>query len=547
MKNIVLLSDGTGNSAGKRNKTNVWRLYQALDLHDRNQIAMYDDGVGTEEFLLPRLLGGAFGWGLSRNVIELYKFLCRNYEKGDKIYLFGFSRGAFTVRILAGLIAKCGLRTGFTSERDLDEYVKQTYYVAYRKKYWDNQLLKPIDWLCHWRCRNREWCLKKYSESFPDIEFIGVWDTVSAYGLPVEEIRILWDKLIYPLRFKNRKLNKKVLKACHALSIDDERLTFHPELWDESKETDPDRIEQVWFPGAHSDIGGGYPRSELALVSLDWMMLQSLQLGLKFKHLIRHKCRTNCDWNGNQHDSRAGLRSYYRYKPRDIDRLHKFKVGKGKPQIHLSVFKRIESKVVPYAPINLPQNYQIISTRPVKNQTFETFPQANDRYKAMNCAHDIIYWRRWLYYLFVITTLIIAMNLLLVKVLRRFLSNTCDETVPACITLKVFLVDHIDKYVVDLFHNPINFILMALWFGILSIFKTCLSELTLYRASAAWFHVNKLNPPQSNCKNSITSKLRNLSGGIFGKMMWDIWWRVVFLAIIFMFLAMIYNYSGTPE
>ena len=117
MKNIILLSDGTGNSAAKRNKTNVWRLYSALDLHRKDQVAMYDDGVGSQQFLLFRLLGGAFGWGLKRNVIELYKFLCRNYEADDTnerkqtIYLFGFSRGAFTVRMLAGLIAECGLFT----------------------------------------------------------------------------------------------------------------------------------------------------------------------------------------------------------------------------------------------------------------------------------------------------------------------------------------------------------------------------------------------------------------------------------------------------
>ena len=98
MKKIVLLSDGTGNGSAKRHKTNVWRLYNALDLHRADQIAMYDDGVGSQEFLLFKLLGGAFGFGLKKNVLELYKFLCRNYsaddenQAHDKIYLFGFSR-----------------------------------------------------------------------------------------------------------------------------------------------------------------------------------------------------------------------------------------------------------------------------------------------------------------------------------------------------------------------------------------------------------------------------------------------------------------------
>ena len=139
MKKIVLLSDGTGNGAAKRNKTNVWRLYRALDLHGNDQIAIYDDGVGTQQFLLFRLLADAFGWGLKRNVIELYKFLCRNYETdhteegSDKIYLFGFSRGAFTVRVLGGLIAECGLVEDFHSERELHRKARRNF-ALYRTR-----------------------------------------------------------------------------------------------------------------------------------------------------------------------------------------------------------------------------------------------------------------------------------------------------------------------------------------------------------------------------------------------------------------------------
>ena len=108
-RNIVLLSDGTGNSAAKLHKTNVWWLYQALDLGADDQIAIYDDGVGTSGFRPLQWLGGGIGWGLSRNVRDLYEFLCRHYRPGDHIYVFGFSRGAFTVRTLAGLVCKCGI------------------------------------------------------------------------------------------------------------------------------------------------------------------------------------------------------------------------------------------------------------------------------------------------------------------------------------------------------------------------------------------------------------------------------------------------------
>ena len=108
-KKIILLSDGTGNSAGKVWRTNVWRVFQALELKGSNQIAIYDDGVGTSSFKPLAILGGVFGYGLKRNVLNLYKFLCRNYQTGDKIYGFGFSRGAFTMRIVMGLVLNQGL------------------------------------------------------------------------------------------------------------------------------------------------------------------------------------------------------------------------------------------------------------------------------------------------------------------------------------------------------------------------------------------------------------------------------------------------------
>ena len=263
-KNIILLSDGTGNGAAKRNKTNVWRLYDALDLHRDDQVAFYHDGVGSQEFLLFKLLGGAFGWGLKRNIRELYKFLCRNYRSGDRIYLFGFSRGAFSVRMLAGMIAYCGVYTDYKDEKDLNRAARHNYN-AYRSRFKTGLLTRGI----------RAFMGRTDPVSprhLPDIEFIGVWDTVDAYGFPIDEMAVVWDALIYPIHFPDQKLSDKVRKACHAVSVDDERHTFHPVLWDESGETDPERIEQVWFPGVHSDVGGGYPMDTLSLVALDWMI-----------------------------------------------------------------------------------------------------------------------------------------------------------------------------------------------------------------------------------------------------------------------------------
>src|SRR5438876_968724 len=187
-KNIVLMSDGTGNSARGPFKTNVWRLYQALDqttpppLGLVPQIAFYDDGVGTESFKPLKLLGLAFGVGLSNNVKALYTFLCRNYTPGDGIFLFGFSRGAFTVRILAGLIVRCGLVTA-SSEAELEVRVKLAYSEYKRDVARRATATRP--WLIAGRIlgghqlANAASHIKfNFTQHFPRISFIGVWDTV---------------------------------------------------------------------------------------------------------------------------------------------------------------------------------------------------------------------------------------------------------------------------------------------------------------------------------------------------------------------------------
>ena len=414
MKNIVLLSDGTGNSAAKRHKTNVWRLYHALNLgHPNEQIAFYDDGVGSQEFLPFKLLGSAFGCGLRRNVLELYMTLCRTYTEGDRIYLFGFSRGAFTVRMLAGLIECCGL-----AQSDDDGKLRKIacrHFGSYRSRYKRGYVHRILRSLTRPVCRlfTRTPATVEQSKGESEerrdgipITFIGAWDTVDAYGFPVYELTSLWDLLIWPLRFVDQKLSKNVGRACHALSIDEERASFRPMLWDEKgSQKDKDeresdkvkgkkdgsdgdedpRIEQVWFAGVHADVGGGYPRSELALVTLDWMISKVEATKrhpdrLCFVSTIRdeYKHRANC--HGVQHDSRSGLRAYYRYKPRDIGQLCK-EQGIASPAIHRSVLERIQKKIVAYAPTALPY---------------------------MNRARTYIHLRRWLYAAFVLATLTFA-------------------------------------------------------------------------------------------------------------------------------------------
>ncbi len=134
-KNIVLLSDGTGNSSAQLFKTNVWRMYQALDTTDaKKQVAYYDDGIGSSSFKLFAAITGIFGFGLKRNVIDIYSFCSRNYVKGDRIYGFGFSRGAFTMRIVAGLIAREGLVPYDGNEANLARLAADSYR-NYRRRF----------------------------------------------------------------------------------------------------------------------------------------------------------------------------------------------------------------------------------------------------------------------------------------------------------------------------------------------------------------------------------------------------------------------------
>ena len=356
--NIVLASDGTGNAAGKGNNTNVWRICQALDRHEsksansgrREQIYFYDDGVGTESFKPLRLLTGALGIGLSRNIKQLYMSLVRAYEPGDRLYLFGFSRGAFTIRSLAGLISRCGIvdrrHAACSSEEALREQVDRAFDL-YRQSHYGNDASLASAFK------------QEFGVTVPDassveakdipIQFIGVWDTVGAVGVPFDGLRWLVDR-VFPLKFHDQGLSDRVMRACHALAIDDERKTFHPTLWDEG---DHPNVHQVWFTGMHSNVGGGYPRQGLAHISLYWMMEQAQIEGLRFYPEAVREARNRSNALAKLYDSRSGLSAYYRYKPRDIRKLCQDHC-KGKLRLHESVVDRVLSFSTGYLPANLP-------------------------------------------------------------------------------------------------------------------------------------------------------------------------------------------------
>src|SRR5262249_39243789 len=241
----------------------------------------YDDGVGTSSFKLLALLGGAVGWGLKRNVIHLYAFLCRHYKKNDNIYCFGFSRGAFTVRILADLVSNEGLiNSAGLSDRELKRQAKFVLQARRMKSTFESWHFLRVHVLHVLLVRILRYVLvtifSKVSRRTaighkPRIRFLGVWDTVGAYGLPVEEMTRGVDLFFWPLSMADQRASDKIDRLCHALALDDERTTFHPLLWDEREEArvfrpgksitrvDEERISQVWFAGMHANVGGGYP------------------------------------------------------------------------------------------------------------------------------------------------------------------------------------------------------------------------------------------------------------------------------------------------
>jgi uncharacterized protein (DUF2235 family) len=374
-KNIIVLADGTGNSAAKLFRTNVWRVYQALDLSGKRQIAFYNDGVGTSSFKPLAIVGRAIGLGLRRNVIDLYIFLCRNYEPDDQIFGFGFSRGAFTIRVLIKFVLAKGLIDQFDSTDDLNNKAYQLYAEFRReqkKRFWliaiGRGLRTAWSWIKHdvFRVRRPG---RPHTQRVEKIRFIGLWDTVDAYGMPIHELKLGIDKYLWPLSLEDRA-PYGIGKACHALSIDDKRTTFHPLLWDEkrghpARHTDEETLTQVWFAGVHSNLGGGYPDDALSFVSLRWMIAEGIKQGLVFNAVVLEQIKAGVTPLGKIYNSRAGLGAYYRYDPRYLDPPRDNQGASiPLPKIHESVFTRMMTGTDEYAPLSLPHDFRVVKVTP---------------------------------------------------------------------------------------------------------------------------------------------------------------------------------------
>ena len=302
MTSLVICCDGTWNSADQVTKdgnpcvTNVLKLAVRTSKRKADgslQIVYYDQGVGTGN-AADRLLGGAFGDGLVANVIDSYRFLIANYDPKDDIYIFGFSRGAYTARCIAGLVSRCGIL-----RRDaVREYVEALR--IYRT-------VKTSDDPAAVQFR------KSYAiENATPIRCIGVWDTVGALGIPLQAFQMR-NKEKY--EFLDVRLTRAAKFAFQALAVDEHRRPFEPSLWNWDATLPPDAgqtIKQVWFAGAHSDVGGGYAEPGLSDIAFNWMMRSAHSAGLELDDEVVQKLGTNEKLDQDAHDSRT---AFYKVQP----------------------------------------------------------------------------------------------------------------------------------------------------------------------------------------------------------------------------------------
>lgn len=270
-KKLVIFFDGTWNSAdqhsedGKLCPTNVTKLFIATlphDLEQNQQIIHYVPGVGTKTS--ERVRGGGFGYGISDNIKDGYKFLVSNYEDGDDIYIFGFSRGAYTARSLAGLIRNVGILT-----RDKLHLIDKAYMI-YKDKT-DN-----------WHPDSPNSVAFKEEHTWPNerIKFLGVYDTVGALGAPFGIISGWIINKIFGCSFHDTRVSSIIENAYHAVAIDERRLIFQPTLMTPGSTHMAENFEQKWFAGVHSNVGGGYSNTGLSDIGLKWMAEKAQKHGL---------------------------------------------------------------------------------------------------------------------------------------------------------------------------------------------------------------------------------------------------------------------------
>lgn len=272
MKRLVVCCDGTWQDLTKDYPTNVVKMAQAVKTENTlvPQIVFYGQGIGSGGEFFNRLGGGAFGWGIDENIQDAYRFLCLNYDPGDEIYLFGFSRGAYTVRSLAGLIRCAG---GLLPRNEVRK--TPAVYSIYRSKDHDDNK-KDLE------RKTKE--MKQLSSKIRDVRItlLGCWDTVGSLGVP-QTIPLLSQQVNKKYQFHDYQLSNIIDNALHAVAIDEPRKVFDVTPMEQSKSNREagQELRQVWFPGDHGCVGGGTKEVQgLSDGALKWMIDQMADLGL---------------------------------------------------------------------------------------------------------------------------------------------------------------------------------------------------------------------------------------------------------------------------
>ena len=299
MKRIVICADGTWNrpekDLSKDHPTNVLKLARAIKPIDAQQVSQqvfYDWGVGS---YYDPVIGGATGKGINKNIVDDYRYIVQNYSPGDEIFLFGFSRGAYTVRSLCGLIYNCGI------VKRPDARLIQAAFDHYKKpgKAYHPDGEKSVEFRA------------QHSHPGRNVKFVGVWDTVGALGIPFSFLGLLDKKD----EFYDTKIGPNISVARHAMAIDERRSDFKPTIWQQREGLD---LKQVWFCGVHSNVGGSYkPDKDGTLLSdipLQWMIKEAKSAGLSLEQHLTQNLNPNPQ--ATLHNSRKHIyrsrRPYYR-------------------------------------------------------------------------------------------------------------------------------------------------------------------------------------------------------------------------------------------
>ncbi|HYW30081.1 MAG TPA: DUF2235 domain-containing protein [Gemmatimonas sp.] len=302
MRRLIVCADGTWNkpqpnaNGGLTNVALISTNIPQMTSNETEQVVAYFEGVGTGDWW-DRWTGGAFGTGISVNIKKVYGFLMRNFRPGDELFLFGFSRGAYTVRSVAGMVRKCGiprrLESGALSGREL-ELIDEAYDF-YRQRGPETHPNSPAAVAFrHGRAHETP------------IKCLGVWDTIGSLGVPTSG-PVGW---ISRRRhsFHDVKLSSRVHNAFHALAIDERRKPFKPSLWeiahgDPARTSGTWRVEQRWFAGVHSNVGGGYADRGLSNIALRWMVDRAASCGMEFDAKFVADVHSGCDCTAEQFDS----------------------------------------------------------------------------------------------------------------------------------------------------------------------------------------------------------------------------------------------------